>query len=256
MPDFLKKPFIPFLCKAGKRIEKKRFVNEPVYIGGCGRSGTTLLLSILSAHSDIFACPEELNLFQDARIANDSIHLPYFYRLYRTFLTVKIKKTANRYCEKSPANVQHLAEIDRLHHGKFKFIHIIRDGRDVLLSKHPKRAGTYWVTPQRWVRDVRLGLEWKDHPAVMTIRYEELVRDFEIVIDRICNFLSIPVSEEIMNWHEHTTVKKNKALYAPIREINDHSIGKWKTTPDKERLEEIMASGETVQLLGELEYIQ
>lgn len=36
---------------------------KPIVIGGCGRSGTTLLLSILGAHPDIFALASELYPF-------------------------------------------------------------------------------------------------------------------------------------------------------------------------------------------------
>ncbi len=42
---------------------KNDFPDPPVIIGGCGRSGTTLLLSILASHPAILGVPEELYLF-------------------------------------------------------------------------------------------------------------------------------------------------------------------------------------------------
>ena len=74
----MKKIFIPLITAIGKKIEKRRFTCPPVYIGGCGRSGTTLLLSILSAHKDIFACPRELNPFENAYHAGHIVTAPNF----------------------------------------------------------------------------------------------------------------------------------------------------------------------------------
>ena len=36
---------------------------SPLIIGGCGRSGTTLLLSVLSAHPKVLAIPHETEAF-------------------------------------------------------------------------------------------------------------------------------------------------------------------------------------------------
>ena len=91
----MKNLVIPLINAWGKRIESKRFVNPPVYIGGCGRSGTTLLLSILSAHPEIFGCPRELNLFENGRLEKEQLVLPKYYRLYRTFIREPIPASAD-----------------------------------------------------------------------------------------------------------------------------------------------------------------
>lgn len=250
----VKKAITSIITTRGKLIELKRFSKAPIYIGGCGRSGTTLLLSILSAHKDIFACPRELNLFFDAELKSKNVHLPKIHRLYRTLFFEKIKRSANRYCEKSPANVQRIETIDKYHKGNFRLIHIIRDGRDVVLSKHPTRKDEYWVEPSRWVRDVNMGLASKDHPAIHTIRYEDLINEFEKTIEDICGFLDIPLSNEILNWHQFTTVRKNRALYSPIQQINNSSIGKFAHPEYAERLREFMGDEEAVALLKDLGY--
>lgn len=252
--NFLKQAVTSLITAYGKRIESKRFSEVPIYIGGCGRSGTTLLLSILSAHNDIFACPRELNLFFDAEMKEGEVYLPKIHRLYRAIMFTRIKQSAIRYCEKSPANVQRIEAIDTYHQGRFKLIHIIRDGRDVVLSKHPTKKEEYWVEPARWVRDVSLGLEKKDHPCVHTIRYEDLINEFEGTIRRICDFLGIPVSDEILNWHQYTTVRKNRALYSPIQEISSSSIAKYERMENKDRLDEFMENEKAVELLKSLGY--
>lgn len=250
-----KRIFTPSITRLGRRIEKKHFTAPPIYIGGCGRSGTTLLLSVLSAHDDIFACPRELNLFEGAEDTDQGLEVPKLYRLYRTFIREKIKPTATRYCEKSPSNIRHVGMINRLHYGNFKMIQVIRDGRDVILSRHPRNPDAYWVSPDRWVADVTAGLKYLDHPKVHTIRYEDLVSDFEATIAGICRFLEIDLSPEILHWHDHTTVQKNRALYSPIQQISDSSVGKWKNPENKDRVRQLTTIPEALALLKKMDYM-
>lgn len=251
----MKKLFVPILIFFGRKIEKRRFIGAPIYIGGCGRSGTTLLLSILSSHKEIFACPRELNPFEGAYLSPDGVKAPKFYRLYRTFLTKRIKATATRYCEKSPANIRYIELIDEFHKGHFRMIHIIRDGRDVILSKHPRKENGYWVEPERWVEDVTSGLKYKDHKRVLTIKYEDLVMNFHDCITRICEFLDLAVSDEILNWHRHATVRQNNALFSSIEQINSNSVGKWKNSENEERLKSLTENKDALDLLKKLNYL-
>lgn len=250
----MKKIFIPLITAIGKKIEKRRFSCPPVYIGGCGRSGTTLLLSILSAHKDIFACPRELNPFENAYHADHTVTAPKYYRIYRTLILQKIKPTANRYCEKSPANVRYIRLMDDFHRGNFRFIHIVRDGRDVILSRHPRGKQDYWVSPERWIRDVSAGLEFENHPSVFTIRYEDLVTRYTETIENICHFLDIPVSREILDWHKYTTIRKNNALHTSIESLNNTSIGKWARPENSKRVAELTGDERAAALLQRLQY--
>jgi hypothetical protein len=45
---------------------------KPIIIGGCARSGTTLLLSVLSCHPNIYAIPDETYTFCPTRQGCDS----------------------------------------------------------------------------------------------------------------------------------------------------------------------------------------
>lgn len=245
-------PIIKFI---GKWIYRTKFTAPPIYIGGCGRSGTTLLLSVLSSHKSIFACPRELNLFENAIIDGDTVKLPKFYRLYRTFLTTRIPRTANRYCEKSPSNIHHVELIEKIHGDNFRFIQVIRDGRDVVLSRHPRNRELFWVEPERWIKDVRKGLTYRNHPRVLTIRYEDLVLNFSKVVEKICGFLEIELSGEILNWHGYARVRENRALFSEISEITPASIGKWKNTKEAERAGLLSEDPEGRRLLQSYGYL-
>ncbi len=255
MFDFLKTPFLPLIRTLGKSIARRKFQEDPIFIGGCGRSGTTLLLSMLSAHGEVFACPRELGLFNhthrdaEGRLVADRID-----RLYRSFIFNPISRTAKRWCEKSPSNIHHIDEIDEYFDGKFKFIQMVRDGRDVVLSIHPTAPDRYWVKPQRWVCDVREGFAYKDHPQVKTVRYEDLITDYETTIRDLCQFLELPVSSEILHWHENAKVRRNSAYFSKVEKSHSMSIQKWKRTADTDRLADFMAEPYAKEWLSTLGY--
>lgn len=250
-----KKPFLPLIVKWGRRKEAAHFTDPPIFIGGCGRSGTTLLLSILSAHNDIFACPKELGAFNKTQTNEDGNRIPpRIDRLYTSLLINRIPGRARRLCEKSPSNVKYIDDIANYYGGHFRFIHIIRDGRDVVLSKHPTAKDRFWVDPERWVNDVTEGLKYSDHPNVYTVFYEDLVQDFTNTIRGICSFLAIEVSHEILNWQEYATVTRNRAYFQGLKDLSNQSIGKWREAESQQRVEELLAYPGAKELLARLHY--
>lgn len=253
-----KKPFLPIIVALGKRIEKRRFSEAPVFVGGCARSGTTLFLSVLSAHKDLFCIKKELELFTKIGYEKDGKPFPKrMDRLYTFLLLNKISRRAKRFCEKSPRNILRVEEIDQYYNGNFKMIQIIRDGRDVILSKHPSAENEYWVSPERWINDVSEGLKYMDHPNVHTIRYEDLIKDYENTIRGVCDFLDIAYTDEIANWHNHANVRKNRAYFTKqVQKISTSSIGKWqKSEENRKRAATLMEYPEAVELLKRFNYL-
>ncbi len=256
MMKFYKKPFLPLIEFLGRLKAEKRFTEPPILIGGCGRSGTTILLSIVSAHPQVFACPKELGLFNKIKYDAEGNPGPHrIDRLYRAVLTSKVKKTASRFVEKSPSNVKQIEVIDQ-YFKEYKFIHIIRDGRDVVLSIHPTDKSKYWVDPERWVHDVSAGLEHLHNPHVLTIFYEDLMQNYQETMRQICQHCNLPLTPEIENWFEHTTVKKNKAYHGGVNKINTRSIGKWQAPEHQERVQELLDYPGAQELLEKLGYLK
>ena len=233
----------------------QQFEQAPILIGGCGRSGTSLLLSILSAHLDIHACNRELGLFKPAKLLGLKKGKARLHRLHDYLIENPVPEHAKRWCEKTPKNIRVLPLIDNLFGGRFKFIHIVRDGRDVILSKHPKKPSEYYVDPSRWTRDVSLGLAYQDHPCVYTIRYEDLILNFEPTITGLCRFLDLEISEQILNWHKYAQVRKSDAYVAEIKSIFSSSIGKWQDQANKNRADQLMKRPKARKLLQHFGYL-
>lgn len=254
MDSPLKRPFLSAITHFGKRKEQSLFSDPPILLGGCARSGTTLLLSILSAHEDIYACRRELGLFNRVEIREGMVYPARIDRIYRCLLFHRIPPTARRWCEKSPSNIREFENIHRFFEGNFRFIQIIRDGRDVILSRHPRDVNTYWVEPERWIRDVSIGTGYADHPNMHTIRYEDLINHFEETVSGICTYLNIKLTDRLLNWHQHASVRRNNALFSEIGKLSSRSIGKWKSPEHRERVGQFTSLPGAMELLKKYGY--
>ena len=83
--------------KSKQDIEKLKSMSNysPIIIGGCGRSGTTLLLSILSSNSKVFGIRDELYSFYPSFRPKKIIN----------YLEDNNFKSSKVWCEKTPKNI-------------------------------------------------------------------------------------------------------------------------------------------------------
>jgi hypothetical protein len=231
-----------------------------VIIGGCGRSGTTLLSAMLDSHRNL-CCGPESRLFP-----SPGVNVPKLARLFHLDCEEVdelvrhsdskgqfIEAFAAAYCahsgkprwaEKTPGNIRVL---DRIW-GQFpnaRVIHLLRDGRDVVCSlrTHPKyklvegkRVETGICRPlgrcaRRWVHYVRCGLAHRRDPRYLEVRYEELVRETEKTLRRVFDFLDEPWDEGVLRYHERRLGSKDllRATQGPgiDQPIYTSALGRW-----------------------------
>jgi hypothetical protein len=150
---------------------------------------------------------------------------------------------------------------------KARFVHLIRDGRDVGLSfkswnrsaKTVGRIATWSEDPivtaaLYWAWNVELGLE-AGRPLApdlyYEIRYEDLIADPEAQCAMLCDFLGLPYDEAMVRYHEGRTrtapgLSAKKAWLPPTSGLRD-----WRSEMpphDVERFE--AAVGDTLDKLG------
>lgn len=215
---------------------------EPVFIVGCGRSGTTMLRLMMDSHPEL-AIPGESHFIPllwrlrggylsgsslDAeRLAADIMRTRFFQQwgipqepvwrrvsrltapgftdvVEAIFLAYADEQGKSHWGDKTPIYVLHIPLLADLF-PKARFLHIIRDGRDVSLSYFgfPLGPSNIWEAACRWQRDVTAGQRaGATLPGrYMEVRYEQLVRETEMVLGAICDFLAIAFDPRMLDYH-------------------------------------------------------
>ncbi|MBO9611221.1 MAG: sulfotransferase [Dyadobacter sp.] len=107
---------------------------------------------------------------------------------------------------KSMANIHYAAELEQ-YSTPPRYIHLFRDGRDVALSfkkaivgeKHSYHLAQQWKSEQ----EASIALFEKLGPGrVLRVRYEDLLKDSETELKRICAFIGAEYSETVLAYHE------------------------------------------------------
>ena len=234
---------------------------EMVFIGGCPRSGTTLLREMLGRHPHLAIGPEGGFFHQRPKIARLAVQWsltedeviailrqsPSRPAFVEAMARVQMERSGKpRYVEKTPVNCRSVSQIL----GSFpngRFIHIIRDGRDTVCSLRSYggavlRNGTMESiaadndiadVARWWVNDVSLGMATRDHPRCHEIFYEKLLAEPERELRRICDFLGEafhpamldPTASDMASPAKLRFVFNHKAAQA----VDRTSAGRWRS---------------------------
>lgn len=261
--------------------------DAPVIIGGCGRSGTSLLRSIINAHSDFFCGPETAFMYplvgeKETLIRKYAWLLEIPEHWIREawnvssqamfvdvlFASICVCKGKRRWAEKTPKNVMTLKWIFD-HWPNAYFIHVIRDGRDVICSlrEHPKwkivngkrvRSGARQpLKPcvERWVLETSEGLKYRDHPRYIPLHYEDLIFCTEDRVKTLCSQLNTYFDPGMLDEKKRVEDLNRDPQGAGIGQpINRQSAYRWKKDLTEEELAFIYSTP-AKKLLKHLGYI-
>lgn len=215
-----------------------------IFLVGSGRSGTTLYRNILDGHRDLAITHEahvvaplvrrrkryEGSEFAGARFIADLYGDPNFRRqgLDRAMVAEAVAAAApatvadavravfaayaraagkTRYGDKTPGYVTSISALAAAF-PESRFVHIIRDGRDVALGYLDRDewgpstipdAAFYWAS--RVGRGRAAGAVLGPQRYLET-RYEDLVSDAEQVVRRLCDFLDLEFQGQMLRFHE------------------------------------------------------
>jgi len=177
-----------------------------IHIVGSGpRTGTTLLAELLTSCFELEGfCEHELSIFSKPEGE------------FETFLS------------KSPQDVlvaAPLLEIDPA----LWILHMVRDPRDVVVSRHGKDPEHYWTNLRIWKSARPAARRAEGHARFLTLRYEDLVRQPNAVQDEIARFL--PFLERRGAFSEfHRLARPSSAArdaLGELRPLSSSSIGAW-----------------------------
>lgn len=258
---------------------------SPIVVGGCGRSGTTLMRVILDTHPNICCGPESrlfLPQWPSPRKLAGRFGLPgdEVERLKaasrsqaeftdRFFALYSEARQKPRWAEKTPRNVLHLPYLFE-HFPDARFVHMIRDGRDTICSlrTHPRHKVVdgrlvdlnTWhpIEPclERWVSNVRAGLAFRGDPRYIEVRYEELVARPRETLLPLFEFLKEPFDDRVLDYHRVQGQSRDARHFPQNPEATqamyDKAVARWRRdlTPE----ETVLVKREAGPLLAELGY--
>jgi len=156
-----------------------------------------------------------------------------------------------RWCEKTPDHVQHIPLLASTF-PRARFIHLIRDGREVARSVNRRQLRTPELVIYRWKKLVGLGrTEGRKLGArYMELRYEDLTSNPKDEMERVCKFLDIENSEAVLRSRMPQSPERKQLAAGELGTItrNPPKWGKYFEAPTLGRLEAI--AGRTLSDLG------
>jgi hypothetical protein len=159
-------------------------------------------------------------------------------------------RPGQRWCEKTPGNVRCFDAITAAIPDA-RLINLVRDGRDVVTSRHSLDPSRYWVAAERWVADVELGLACD---AALTVRYEDLVADYEATVRSILEFVGEDWVESFEDFPASATVRESVAWGGPAAPISASTVGRWRAVKHSDAVRDLLAEPRAAELLERLGY--
>jgi hypothetical protein len=163
-----------------------------------------------------------------------------------------------RWGDKTPAYLGHVGRLSTIWPDA-RFVVLVRDGRDVALSvmKVPFGANNVWAAARSWAGAIRHGREAaRRYPGrVLTLRYEDLVARPAEEVPRVCAFLGLEYTPDMLAIEETDrakVVEDQADWFTNVwAGITTDAVGKWRTdmTPHQQQVFERVA-GEELRELG------
>ena len=215
----------------------KQSIPNKFLITGCARSGTSLMTILMSYFKELKINPtietpptlfKDLDAFKTPQ-RNDGL-------IWNDF--IQPKKSL----------------IDFINEG-VKLIVMLRDGRDVVVSRHKSEPSSYWCGPKRWINSIEellsaLALDKKE--MIHIVRYENLTIDFQSEMKELQKFVGLELDSNYINFHnEHQ--KANQITWAMngIRPVSPNS-GMWQMEEHQIRINEVLNDNDSGYRFKEL----
>lgn len=220
------------------------YMKPIIFIGGAGRSGTTLLRVILDSHPAIICGPEiktTPRILQSFREACNLVKIKeqekpnqeelagvygdFIKKLFRVYY----HNSPLRYAEKTPHNCFYWSEIKRILPDA-KCINIIRDGRDVVCS----------LLEQDWdvtyCKDIHFAIgywnkcvEFGTREDVYQVKYEDIINNPKETLKKIFEYIEEPWDENVLKFYKKKhNLAKESSRFQVTKPIYKSAMHRWK----------------------------
>lgn len=263
---------LPMFVACRKKVNLMcSMIRRRIFLVGCPRSGTTLLQRCIAAHPSVVSFPET-DFFAKAigrhgflRSALGRIKPTRRLAAFRYLSEVlqdpgiveqgegstSLQETIDRFVEvldsrangcsvwleKTPKHFRYVEEIEK-RVPDARFIHLVRDGRDVvasvldLSSRYSgfERDGSLEAAINLWNEAVRTALRCRHKNHHVVISYEKFIKDPENILRGLCRFLGIDyVPEMITSTNTKNIVLDKEPWKSDVQQEIQQQISKFST---------------------------
>lgn len=235
------------------------------FIVACGRSGTTMLRVMFEQHPDIAIPPESYFPVSFHRrierytapgggidlsvLAEDLLHHDRFLAwrvdpslvrerltgiapdypeaIRRVYAVYAESHGKQRYGDKTPPFLMHMRMLAE-QFPEARFVHLVRDGRDVVLSlrEQPFAPSTFTGAAEYWagrVRRARKAGERLGPDRYRELRYEDLIAEPERKLRGLCQFLELDYTPAMLSYEDTSRIPltdkmRRSGVVSPPRE--------------------------------------
>jgi len=245
-----------------KKVKKTMLQNEsdlPIFIIGMPRSGTTLVESILSAHSQVFGAgeipyftkllhqishPYSQNEVSSQTVYQCMDHLYQcepqdFEQLAQKYLILlrQHSNTAIRITDKFTYNFLHVGVIHKIF-PRAKIIHCVRNPIANCVSLYKHNLGSHHSYSSNFAKMIEyyrlyenLMEFWsKQFPSlnIKTIHYENMVTDFEAQVKQMLDYCELSFEENCLTFHNNKRIVRTLSNQQVRNTIYTDSLEPWK----------------------------
>ena len=266
----------------------QRLIPEPVFLVGCARSGTSILGEAVAAHPDVSYLFEASSIWnnavtegEDHRLTAEAATPEVARALYPALHEAWQAQAGSLWLEKNPKHVLRVPFLRALF-PKARFLHIIRDGRDVVASLLFRNRGTEWghLKIPGWKKllqtypvdnHIRCAHQWRVavHTArcdaaelpedrYLEVRFEQLVKQPATVLETVLRHLGLEPHNDVAEFCRKIQDETHGSYHArgQVRHyVEDHStrVGRYIENLDGRQIRQIeeACSG----LMHELRYL-
>ncbi len=240
-----------------QNVSKSDITNDPIFLVGFPRSGTTLLEHIIAAGG--YTVSDERPFIptlrgalsqimgNDFRYPDDIVKInsdagrrlrEFYWNLVKKFLDVGPAEI--RLLDKMPLNICDLGLIERVFPDA-RILVVLRDPRDSCLSNfmqnfEPDSAMASFLSLDSTVAAYAgvMGL-WLKYRKILSlpfleVRYEDLVDDFEETARAVMDFIGAPWSDSIFDFHKFAGKKQisTPSVRDVAKPIFSRAVGRWR----------------------------
>jgi hypothetical protein len=182
-----------------------RIMRYPVFIMGCGHSGTSIMLRVLGTHSSFYTIGDESRLFYK--------HDRELLRFLSRWKAELISQHKKRILEKTPEHIYCLDRIFKIFPGA-KIIFMVRDGRDVACSH--KDRNSYEFGMATWLDATETIRPFINHNNIKMVKLEDFIACPEAMLRDVLDFIDENFEHSMLEYHKEPVYYYAEKIERPL----------------------------------------